>query len=308
MKQQTIRREITFKGTGLHTGHPVEMHILPAPEGYGICFQRTDVQKQPVIPAQACYVAHTNRSTVLALDGAEVGTTEHLLAALYGMGIDNAHINLNGPEVPILDGSAWPFALALKDTGVVVQQEERTYFTPQTPIFYEEKDTGTSIIVIPAPVFSVGMLVDFTPRLVGKQGFYYSSAIDFLQDLAPARTFVFLDEVLPLLKKGLIKGGDMDNALVIADQEVDAADMRLLQMLFKDSARHLHTGYINKEGLRFPNECARHKTVDLLGDLMLAGKRLHALVAAHKPGHKANVAVARMIRNQCLDNESSAKI
>ena len=101
MKQQTIRREITFKGTGLHTGHPVEMHILPAPEGYGICFQRTDVQKQPVIPAQACYVAHTNRSTVLALDGAEVGTTEHLLAALYGMGIDNAHINLNGPEVPI---------------------------------------------------------------------------------------------------------------------------------------------------------------------------------------------------------------
>ncbi|NLA16087.1 MAG: UDP-3-O-[3-hydroxymyristoyl] N-acetylglucosamine deacetylase [Bacteroidales bacterium] len=313
MKQQTIRKKITFEGTGLHTGRQVKMVVEPAPEGAGICFKRTDIPGQPVLPALASYVVNTDRSTVLGHghehehEHVQVSTVEHLMAAFYGMGIDNVCISLNGPEVPVLDGSALPFAQAIHHVGIVEQQEEIDYFRPKTPIIYEEKNSGTFIKVEPAEDFSLSLCIDFSSDVVGRQEYTCSAETDFIKELAPARTFVFLDQILPLFKKGLVQGGHLDNALVIAEKKVSEEDMEWLRTMYKQPGIIPDVGYINKEGLRFPNECARHKAVDLIGDLMLAGKRICASVCAYKPGHKANVAVARMIKNQCLPNRNETK-
>ncbi|HBG54505.1 MAG TPA: hypothetical protein DDW70_09930 [Rikenellaceae bacterium] len=302
MKEQTISGEIRFTGVGLHSGTINEMILCPAPEGFGIRFQRTDIAGEPVMEALADHVAKTERSTVLVRDQMRVGTPEHLLAAFFGMGVDNVLVKLNGPEVPILDGSAYPFASAIKDTGVREQRAERFCYNLQNPVYFSDKNSGTMVEVVPADSFSARVILDFDSGVLGKQEFVYDQERDFLEDIARSRTFVFLHEVLPLLKKGLIRGGDMDNALVIADKDLNEEDLALLRTIFNKPGLKLHQGYLNNSELYFSNECARHKMMDLLGDLLLAGRRFNASVTAYKPGHAANTAVALMINYQMKKN------
>jgi len=302
MKQQTICGEISFSGVGLHSGTTVEMSLCPAPEGYGIRFQRTDIPGDPVVEALAVYVAKTERRTVLMRDQVGISTPEHLLAALYGMGVDNVLVKLNGPEVPILDGSAYPFAAGIKATGVHEQKAGREYIDLIHPVHFSDKNSGTTIDVVPSSSFSARVILDFDSGVLGKQEFVYDQDMDFLSAIARSRTFVFLHEVLPLLKRGLIRGGDMDNALVIADKDVNEEDLALLRTMFNKPGLKLQQGYLNDSELHFPNECARHKMMDLLGDLLLAGRRINASVTAYKPGHAANTAVALMINNQMKKN------
>ena len=266
--------------------------------GYGICFERADMKGRPVIPAISSYVTCTQRNTTLALHGVEVATTEHLMAALYGMGIDNVHIRVHGPEVPAMDGSALFFAQMVQKAGIRKQAAARDYYALKQPLEYENKKTGTVFTLTPATEFSLLAVIDFSPKTIGRQIFCFNESIDFMQELASARTFVFLDEIIPLLKKGMIRGGDLDNALVLADGNISAEDRKWLGTVYNYPVEQRITGYVNKEGLRYPNECVRHKTVDLLGDLYLVGRRLKAAVRAYKPGHKANVEVAQMIRTQ----------
>ncbi|HPJ82739.1 MAG: UDP-3-O-acyl-N-acetylglucosamine deacetylase [Bacteroidales bacterium] len=302
MKQQTISGEIRFEGVGLHSGTTNEMILCPAPEGFGIRFQRTDIPGEPVIGAQADLVARTERSTVLIQGQIKVGTPEHLLAAFFGMGVDNVLVKLGGPEVPIMDGSAYPFATAIKYTGVREQKTERLCYNLKSPVYFSDKNSGTKVEVVPADSFSARVILDFDSGVLGKQEFVYDQDMDFLSAIARSRTFVFLHEVLPLLKRGLIRGGDMDNALVIADKDVNEEDLALLRTMFNKPGLKLQQGYLNDSELHFPNECARHKMMDLLGDLLLAGRRINASVTAYKPGHAANTAVALMINNQMKKN------
>lgn len=298
MKQQTISDKISFTGVGLHTGADVEMTLCPASEGYGIRFQRTDIPGQPIVEAVSDHIVYTDRCTVLQQDGVRISTTEHLLAAFFGMGIDNVLVKLEGPEVPILDGSALPFTLAIREIGTLEQDALREYFNLKEPVRFFDPVTGTDIEAIPADTFTARVIIDFNSQVIGRQEFTYSREVDFLEDISGSRTFVFLHEILFLFKNGLIKGGNLNNALVIAEKDIDREDMDLLRHIFNKPDVKLKKGYLGDSGPRFPNECARHKTIDLLGDLMLVGKRFNASITAYKPGHTANTAVARMIRNQ----------
>ncbi|HRW94925.1 MAG TPA: UDP-3-O-acyl-N-acetylglucosamine deacetylase [Bacteroidales bacterium] len=298
MKQHTILDNIEFTGVGLHTGEKTSIRICPAPEGYGIRFQRMDIPQQPIIQALADFVLNTNRSTVLSAGHVTVGMIEHLMAAFFGMGVDNALVKIWGSEIPVLDGSALPFACAIKDTGIKEQQAEREYITISKAITYKCVNSGTIIEISPSDEFKLHVIIDFNSKVLGKQEFRFTEKTDFYHQIAASRTFVFLHEILDLFKKGLVKGGDLDNALVISEKEISPEDLELLRQLFKKPKLDINKGYLNESGLRFPDECARHKTMDLLGDLMLAGKRIRASVRAYKPGHAANAAVAGLIRKQ----------
>ena len=298
MKQKTVLSDIEINGIGLHTGNKTAIRICPAPEGYGIRFQRMDIPQQPVLEAVADFVVTTNRSTVLSKDDVTVGTTEHLLSAFFGMGIDNVLVQMWGGEIPILDGSALPFARFIKETGVLTQQAEREYITISEPIVFNEKKSGTVIEIHPSEKLTMEVTIDFNSRILGKQAYSYNEETDYYNEIAASRTFVFLDEILSLFKKGLVRGGDLENALVISEKEINPEDLQLLRQLYNKPQLNIHKGYLNDSGLRFPDECARHKTVDLLGDLMLAGKRVKGSIRAYKPGHAANAAVAGLIRKQ----------
>jgi len=298
MKQNTLAAELYFSGIGLHTGLHADMKVCPAPENTGIRFQRVDIPGQPIVEALADYVMNTERGTVLFRDNVKVSTLEHLMAAFFGMGIDNALVQLSAPEVPILDGSALPFVEAFMHAGTLAQQAERKYITIKTPVHYSDPVTGTKIDVLPADNFELNVTIDFNSEILGRQKAIYTSDTDFATEIASCRTFVFLHEVLFLYRHNLVKGGDLDNALVIAEKEVSEADMALLRQIFNKPQLSVHKGYMNHLGLRFPNECARHKTLDMIGDLMLAGTHFNAHIHAYKPGHKANIEVAGKIREQ----------
>ncbi|MFA5444037.1 MAG: UDP-3-O-acyl-N-acetylglucosamine deacetylase [Bacteroidales bacterium] len=298
MKQHTVLNNIELNGVGLHTGEKTAIRICPAPEWSGIRFQRMDIPRQPVLEALADYVVNTNRSTVLSKDNVTVGTTEHLLSAFFGMGIDNALVQIWGGEIPVLDGSALPFAHMIKETGLAMQHADREYITISEPITFTDNNSGTVIEITPSEQLKVHVIIDFNSRVLGKQEFIYTEDTDFFQEIAASRTFVFLHEVLALFQKGLVKGGDLENALVISEKEISPEELESLRQLYNKPKLDINEGYLNESGLRFPDECARHKTMDLLGDLMLAGKRIRAVVRAYKPGHAANAAVAGLIRKQ----------
>ena len=263
MNQHTLRQPCRFSGIGLHTGCEVTMHLLPAPAGSGIVFVRTDLGGVE-IPALAAFVGSTQRSTCLAHEGAEVHTVEHLLSACAGFGIDNLRVQLDGPEVPILDGSAARYAAAFREAGVEEQNAPRREILLSEPF---EFTAGESLIRFePADRYSLEVEIDFHSQVIGLQMAAFTEDDDYSTQVAPCRTFCFLHEVEFLRKNNLIKGGSLDNALVI------------------DEPR----GYVNDTPLHFPNECARHKLLDLLGDLQLAGARLRARVTAVKPGHSVN--------------------
>ncbi len=296
-KQRTIAKPVSLKGRGLHSGVEVEVTINPAPENHGYQFKRTDIEGAPVIRALAEYVKITERSTTIVDKGASITTVEHLLAALYGMGIDNALMDINGPEVPIVDGSSKPFVEAILKAGIVEQEAERNYFTIREKIQYRDESRGIELVAYPDDEFMVDVHIDFNSRVIGHQYASLRNINEFEKDFSSCRTFVFLHEIEYLQKNNLIKGGDLDNAIVIIDRAVAQSEIDRLAVLFnKPSMTVKPEGILNNIDLSFANEPARHKLLDVIGDLALCGVRLKGRIIANKPGHSANVELAKLIR------------
>ena len=297
MNQKTICKPLSFHGKGLHTGLEVTMTIDPAPEWYGINFQRIDLEGAPVIPAIADYVTDTSRGTTIELNGVKISTIEHIMAALSGMGVDNALIRINGPETPILDGSARLYAAEIARVGLQEQEAPKSFFEIKEKITYKDPKSGAEITLLPDHQLSVDLMIDFNSQVLGHQYARYNEETDFATELAPCRTFVFLHELMPLFNNNLIRGGDLDNAIVIVEKPMPQEEIDKLTSLFnKPSITRCPEGYLNHLELRFSNECARHKLLDLIGDFALAGYPIKAKVIASKPGHAINTTVAKMIR------------
>lgn len=298
-KQRTIAREVSLKGKGLHTGIDVTITFKPAEAGHGYKFVRTDLPGQPVIDAVADHVSDSSRGTTLTQNNASVATIEHVLAALNGLKIDNALIEMNGPEAPIMGGAAWKFTEALKEAGYRELKEERNYFNIKQKITYSDEEHGVDLIVYPDDHFSINVLIDYNSKILGNQYAILDSVDDFEEEICKSRTFVFFHELEPLYKKGLIRGGDLDNAVVILEKEVDQAEIDRIASLFNRPGISKHTaGILNNTELRYPNEPARHKLLDLMGDLALVGQPIRGKVVATRPGHYANTRLAKMIRQE----------
>ena len=297
-KQHTLKSKITFNGVGLHTGEICTMTVLPAEGGHGYKFQRTDIEGQPIIDACTKNVCSTLRSTSLGKDGVEVHTTEHILAALYASGIDNALIQLNGVEVPILDGSAEMFTEGIEKAGAKELEEDRLFFKVRKNISFIDKERGIEMLIVPIEEdeLRLTVMVDYNSPILGTQHARLESLCEFSKEIASCRTFVFMKEIKYLAEKGLIKGGDVDNALVLAEKPYSKVE---LQDIAKSLGRtelgivEGETGVVSKSALRFTNEPARHKLLDILGDLALTGRYIHGHLLAARPGHEANVAFSK---------------
>jgi len=304
MLQRTIKSKITLKGIGLHTGKTVEMSFLPASENHGIKFQRVDTPEKVVIPADISRVVSTNRGTAISSGEITVHTVEHALAALTGMGIDNVLIEIDGPEVPILDGSSKPFVQAIAEVGMVEQSEERDYFVITEPISYKDEATGSEMIALPSDNFEITTLIDFGSPILGQQFAKLENIQDFQKDISGCRTFVFLHEVEKLLNQGLIKGGDLDNAIVIADRIVSQEELdELAKKLNKPSIKVEKEGVLNTIKLHFKNEPARHKLLDVIGDLTLLGRPIKGKIVATKPGHSVNIEFTKVLNKAAIEQK-----
>ena len=296
-KQRTLAQAITFKGTGLHTGAAVEMTVEAAGENTGIRFQRVDLEGQPVVEALADNVTDTSRGTTLEKRDAKVTTVEHILAALWGMGIDNALIRIDGPEIPIMDGSARRYVEAIAEAGTVEQAAERVYYRVSEKTVFSIPETGTELVIYPDDRFSAEVSIDYDSQVLGNQYARLDCLCDFAEQIAACRTFVFAHELEPLLKNNLIKGGDLDNAIVIAEEGVTKEEVERIAAVFdKKDVQVMPNGLLNNLQLRFRNEPARHKLLDLIGDLALTGQRIRGSVFAYKPGHYANTELAKILR------------
>ena len=295
--QHTLKHKYEFEGKGLHTGCKVNMSIEPAPPNHGIKFRRSDLgEGAPLVEACIDYVSDTSRSTTLDKDGVTIITLEHLMGALYAMNIDNALITLNAPEVPILDGSAKFYAEAFAKDGLVEQNAPRQYLVLDEKVVCRN-EKGSELAVLPDDHFSVDVTIDFNSKVMGTQSAHYEVDTDFVTEIAPCRTFVFFHELEPLLKNNLIKGGDLDNALVIVENPVPQQELDRLAGLFNTKRlERVPEGYLSHTSLRFQNECARHKLLDVLGDLSLVGYPIKGKVIANKSGHSINTKIARELR------------
>ncbi|MFH0843666.1 MAG: bifunctional UDP-3-O-[3-hydroxymyristoyl] N-acetylglucosamine deacetylase/3-hydroxyacyl-ACP dehydratase [Bacteroidota bacterium] len=308
-KQRTLAKEVSLNGKGLHTGIDVTITFKPAPANHGYKFCRVDLPGKPVIDALAEHVSDTSRGTTLVQNNASVATIEHTLAALHGMQVDNALIELNGPEAPIMGGSASAFVEAIKEAGFKELKEERNYFIVKQKITYSDEEHGVDLIVYPDDHFSINVLIDYNSRVLGNQYAIMDSIKDFEKEIAPGRTFVFFHELEPLHNMGLIKGGDLDNAVVILEKEVDQAEIDRIAKLFNRPGISKHTaGVLNNTELRFPNEPARHKLLDIMGDLALVGHPIKGKVVATRPGHLANTRLARLMRQEMKKSISKINI
>lgn len=302
MKQLTIKGAASLKGIGLHSGKEVTITICPAPTNHGFKFKRMDMEDQPLLNADVDLVISTNRGTTLKKKDIQVSTVEHLLSAMKGLGLDNALIEINGPEVPIMDGSAKPFVTAILKQGFEEQTEDKQYVEIVEPISYRDEVTGTEILGLPFDGFQVTALIDFDSPVVGKQYSSFEGTEDYSKEIAPCRTFVFLHELEKLLAQDLIKGGDLDNAVVIADRPVKDADLKkLAKKLGKPSIKVDKAGILNTTKLHFDNEPARHKLLDIIGDLALVGKNIKGKIVATKPGHTSNVQFAKILKKLFLE-------
>ncbi len=302
MNQHTIKQPVTIKGIGLHTGQDVTMTFLPAESGQGVRFQRIDLSEKPFIKADVNQVVSTLRGTTIQQADAHVSTVEHAMAALFGLGIDNVLIQIDGPEVPILDGSAAPFVRALQEAGLAELADEREYLEITEPIRYYDEMTGTELVAMPADYFQVTTMIDFNSKILGQQYASLSSEEDFSAEIAPCRTFVFLHELEYLVDHNLIKGGDLSNAIVIVDRLMNQEELdALAKKLNKPSVKIDKEGILNTIELFFNNEPARHKLLDVLGDLALVGKPIKGKIVATKPGHTANVEFAKLLKKAWLE-------
>lgn len=294
VKQTTIAKEISLTGVGLHTGQDVKMTFKPAPINNGITFLRVDLEGQPIIEADANYVVNTQRGTNLEKKGVKIQTPEHVLAAVIGCDIDNIVIELNASELPIMDGSSKFFVEALESVGVVEQEAERKIYEVKEVISYSDEATGSEITVIPHDDYCVTAMVDFGTKVLGTQNATMRNICDFKTEIADSRTFSFLHELEALLNHGLIKGGDLNNAIVYVDKEISPETMENLKKAFnKDHISVKPNGILDNLNLHYPNEAARHKLLDVIGDLALIGTRIKGKVIANKPGHFVNTQFAK---------------
>ena len=294
MKQATIGKEFRMTGMGLHTGRTVTVTVRPAPPDFGIAFRRTDRFNIVTQRAQASNVSETKRGTTLGGGRHGVATIEHLMSALNGCELDNVLVELDGGEVPILDGSARPWMMQLARVGRVEQEAERKVLKIDEPLHFEHKQTGSVYEATPSEGFSVKCVIDFPGSVIGRQEATLDSMEQYSQEIAPCRTFVFLHEIEPVLHLNLIKGGSLDNALVFVNKELGSRQLRRLERTFhKDASQfRVHDGVLNTTDPYFANEPARHKLLDFIGDVRLAGLPLQGHFSIYKPGHKANVAFA----------------
>ncbi len=294
-KQTTICSPISFSGKGLHTGAIVTMVVNPAEADRGIVFRRTDIKGAPEVPALARYVVDTARGTTIKLGKAKVSTIEHLMAALWTMGIDNAVIDIDAPETPIMDGSAREYAAEINRVGICELEAERKVLDIKEPVRWAIDKKGVEVVVEPAESYSVDVTVDYNSQVVGRQTASYRSGDDFVANIAPCRTFVFLHEIELLLKLGLIKGGSVESAIVVVEKPISDRSKRAICKAFNKEDIEVENGYLNHLALRFENEIARHKLLDILGDLALIGRRINGKVTALRPGHLANTETAKLI-------------
>ncbi|MFY8096314.1 MAG: bifunctional UDP-3-O-[3-hydroxymyristoyl] N-acetylglucosamine deacetylase/3-hydroxyacyl-ACP dehydratase [Flavobacterium sp.] len=296
VKQKTIANEISLRGVGLHTGQEVEMTFKPAPVNNGYTFVRVDLEGQPIIEADANYVVNTQRGTNLEKRGVMIQTPEHVLAAIVGCDLDNIIIELNASELPIMDGSSKFFVEAIEKIGIVEQEAERKVYVVKDVISYLDEATGSEITVIPSDEYCVTAMVDFGTKVLGTQNATMKSIKEFKSEIADCRTFSFLHELESLLNNGLIKGGDLNNAIVYVDKEISAETMENLKKAFnKETISVKSNGILDNLTLHFPNEAARHKLLDVVGDLSLIGTRIQGKVIANKPGHYVNTQFAKKI-------------
>ena len=303
-KQHTISKNISISGTGLHTGVLVKMTLNPANPGFGYQFQRTDLPNQPIIKADCDLVTDTSRGTTLQLGDAKISTVEHILAALVGLGIDNCLIQVNGPEIPIIDGSSAPFIEIIEKAGVVEQDAAKAWYSIDENIFHYDDAKRVEMVALPALDYQITTLIDFNSPVLGTQHAALKSIKEFKSEIAPCRTFCFLHELEALLKNDLIKGGDINNAIVVVDQPVTEQEMSRLAKVFKrDKIEVKSEGYLNNLELRFPNEPARHKLLDVIGDLALIGYPIKARIIANRPGHSSNVEFAKKIKQYIKKNK-----
>jgi len=303
-KQHTIEKNISISGTGLHTGVLVEMTLNPANPGFGYQFQRTDLPNQPIIKADCDLVTDTSRGTTLQVGDAKISTVEHILAALVGLGVDNCLIQVNGPEIPIIDGSSAPFIEIIEKAGVIEQDAAKAWYSIDENIFHYDDAKRVEMVALPSLDYQITTLIDFNSPVLGTQHAALKTIKEFKSEIAPCRTFCFLHELEALLKNDLIKGGDINNAIVVVDQPVSEQEMGRLAKVFKrDKIEVKSEGYLNNLELRFPNEPARHKLLDVIGDLALIGYPIKARIIANRPGHSSNVEFAKKIKQYIKKNK-----
>jgi UDP-3-O-[3-hydroxymyristoyl] N-acetylglucosamine deacetylase/3-hydroxyacyl-[acyl-carrier-protein] dehydratase len=310
LKQRTIINEVSLSGIGLHTGESVHLTFKPAPENHGYKFKRVDLDEQPVIDADVDYVVSTDRGTKLSLNGVDVGTVEHCLAALAGLSIDNVLIELDGPEVPIMDGSALPFVKALKDAGVKEQNAEREYFELKNNVYFSSEESNTEMIAMPLDGFRATVMIDYNSPILGSQHASITQMNEFEKEIANSRTFCLLNEIESMYNNNLIKGGDVNNAIVVVDRHVPDEELERLAKMFNKDKSELKIeegGILNNLELHHHNEPARHKLLDLLGDLALVGMPLKAQIMAARCGHTTNIEFARKIKKAILVSKKKNK-
>lgn len=309
VKQKTLANSFKIEGRGLHTGVNVTMNFIPAPENHGFKFKRTDLENQPIIDANVDLVIDTSRGTLLEKDGARIGTIEHALAALIGMDLDNVLIEVNNEEAPIIDGSSKYFVEAIEKAGIVEQNAERDYLEIKEKIEINDEKSGAQIIALPDNDYSLNVLISFSSNVLNNQFASLNSIKNFKTEIANCRTFVFVRELEFLLNNNLIKGGDLDNAIVIIDKEISQEELNRIADLFEhDHVEVKPQGILNNLELHYDNECARHKLLDVIGDLALCGKHIKGRIIASKPGHGPNTLFAKALKKEIRKQEEAAPV
>jgi UDP-3-O-[3-hydroxymyristoyl] N-acetylglucosamine deacetylase/3-hydroxyacyl-[acyl-carrier-protein] dehydratase len=304
LKQNTLGKSFSLQGKGLHTGLSIHITFHPASDNHGYKIKRIDLDEQPVIEALAENVIHTQRGTVISKNNVQVSTIEHAMAALYATGIDNCLIEVDAPEFPILDGSSHFYVEEIQKAGIVEQNAPKDFYIVRRKMEVKDEETGSSLIILPDDKFSINVLISFNSPVLSNQFATMNDISEFPVEIADSRTFVFVREVEMLLKNGLIKGGDLDNAIVIYDQEMPQEALKNLAEKLNIPYKDIQSlGYINNEPLVFDNEPARHKLIDVIGDIALIGKPIRGRIIATRPGHKINNQLARMIRKDIKLNE-----
>ncbi|HTX88187.1 MAG TPA: bifunctional UDP-3-O-[3-hydroxymyristoyl] N-acetylglucosamine deacetylase/3-hydroxyacyl-ACP dehydratase [Bacteroidales bacterium] len=308
-RQKTLKSSVTISGVGLHTGKEVVIRIHPAPENHGYKFCRPDIDKNLLVPADADHVVDTSRGTSIEYKGVRIDTIEHLLAALSGLEVDNALVELNQSETPILDGSARIYVQQIQEAGIVEQKATRNYFELNTVVTYTNAEKKVEMIAIPSKEFHVTVMIDYDSKVVPSQNAVMQKMKQFAEEIAPCRTFSFLHELEYLLNNNLIKGGDLNNAIVFVDHPISRKELdRLAKAFNKPKVKVLKEGILNNLELKYPNEPARHKLLDVVGDLALVGMPIKAHIIATRPGHFSNVQFARLLKRQMKKDLKSKEI
>lgn len=304
-KQRTLKQPVTVSGKGIHTGKPANLTFKPAPPNHGFVFKRVDLPGQPIIKADVDNVTDVSRGTTIEQNGAKVMTIEHTLAALVGLQLDNVLMEIDGPEVPIMDGSSMPFMDALAAAGVEEQDAKREYFKLSSSVFHWDRTKDVEMTAVPCDDYEVTVNIDYNSKVLGKQTASLKNIRQFKDEISHARTFCFLHEVEFLVKNNLIRGGDLDNAIVVVDKKLENGELHKLQEYFnKPGIAVENEGYLNNVELRYTNEPARHKLLDVVGDLALVGVPIKARITGNKPGHSTNVAFAKKIKRMIKEQRN----